>query len=92
MAAVFGGAHFVFQIFIYIFGFAIGPTITTQGILGISYYDVAAAITFPFVYLSERFEWRALGIGAFPLNSFVWGCAVYVILLTIGKLVTRKRR
>jgi len=48
--------------------------------MGISFCDVAAVITFPFVYLSEHFEWKALGIFALPLNSFVWGSAVYVSL------------
>ncbi len=88
---VFGAAHFVLQISAYVFGFALGPTMATRKILGISFYDVAAAITFPFVYLSEHFECKALGIGAFPLNSVVWGSAVYVILLAMGKLVTMKR-
>ena len=90
-ATVFGAAHFVLQISVYVFGFALGPTITTRKVLGISFYDVAVAITFPFVYLSEHFEWKVLGIGAFPLNSVVWGSAVYVIFLAMGKLVTMKR-
>ncbi len=91
-AMFFGAAHFVLQISVYVFGFALGPTITARKALKISFYDVAAAITFPFVYLSEHFEWKALGIGAFPLNSVVWGSAVYVILLAMGKLVTMKRQ
>ncbi len=90
-ATVLGAAHFVLQISVYVFGFALGPTMTTRKVLGISLYDVAAAITCPFVYLSEHFEWKALGIGAFPLNSVVWASAVYVILLAMGKLVTIKR-
>jgi hypothetical protein len=90
-ATVFGAAHLVLQISVYIFGFALGPTMTTRKILGISFYDVAAAITLPFVYLSEHFEWKALGICVFPLNSFVWASAAYVILLAMGKLVTMKR-
>jgi len=91
-AAVFGAAHFVLQIFVYILGFALGPTLATRKVLWISLYDVATVITFPFVYLSEHFEWKALGMGVFPLNSFVWASAAYVILLAIGKVVTMKRR
>lgn len=91
-AMVFGATHFILQISFYVFGFALGPAMTTRKVLGISFYDVAVAITFPFVYLSEHFEWKALGIGAFPLNSFVWASAVYVILLAMGKLATMKRQ
>ena len=67
-AAVFGAAHFVLEILVYIFGFALGPTLTTRKLLWISFYDVAVAITFPFVYLSEHFEWKALGI-SYATNS-----------------------
>ena len=90
-ATVFGAAHFLLQISVYIFGFAIGPTMTTRKILGISFYDVAVMITFPFVYLSEHFEWKALGLSVFPLNSFVWAGSAHVILLAMRKLVTMKR-
>ena len=67
-AAVFGAAHLVLQIFVYIFGFAFGPTMTTRKVLWISFYGVATLITFPLVNLSEHFEWKALGI-SYATNS-----------------------
>ncbi len=89
-AIVIGIVHLFFQISVYICGFALGPTMATRKLLGISFYDIAVVVTFPFVYLAEHFQWRALGIGALPLNSFVWSTAAYLILLATEKLKRMK--
>ncbi len=91
-AIVFGVAYFFLQIAVYICGFAIGPAMAARKVLGISFYDIAVVITFPFVYLAEHFQWKALGLGAFFLNSFVWSAAVYLILLGKAKLAQMKRQ
>jgi hypothetical protein len=91
-AIVFGVAHFFLQTAVYICGFALGPTMARREVLGISFYDVAVVITFPFVYLAEHFQWKSLGIGALFLNSFVWSTAVYLIFLATGKLARMKRQ
>jgi hypothetical protein len=59
-AVFFGIAHFALQTAIYICGFALGPTMVTRRLLGISFYDAAVVVTFPFVYLAEHFQWRVL--------------------------------
>lgn len=91
-AIVFGVVHFFLQAAVYICGFALGPTMVMREVLGISFYDVAVVITFPFVYLAEHFQWKSLGIGALFLNSFVWSTAVYLILLATGKLAKTKHQ
>ncbi len=91
-AMVCGAVHFFLQILLYVVGFAAGPALTTRKAMGVSFYDAVVVITFPLVYLAERFQWKALGAGAFPLNSFVWASAIYVILFAIGKPATPKRR
>jgi hypothetical protein len=91
-ATMCGAAHFFLQVSVYVFGFALGPAGTTRKVIGISFYDAAVVITFPFVYLAEHFQWNALGIGAFPLNSLLWTCVVYVILWATRRRATLKRR
>lgn len=91
-AMVLGVAHFFLQISVYATAFALGPTMMTRKTLGVSFYDVAVVIAFPFVYLAEHFEWKALGTLAFPLNSLVWAGAAYVILLATRKPATMKRQ
>ncbi len=89
-STVFGVAYFFLQIAVYICGFALGPAMVTRKVAGISFYDVAVVITFPFVYLAEHFQWKALGMGAFFLNSLVWSTAVYLILMGKAKLGERR--
>lgn len=91
-AIIFGVAHFFLQVAVYICGFAIGPAMVARKVLGVSFYDAAVVITFPFVYLAEHFQWKALGMGAFFLNSFVWSSVVYLILLGKKKIAIMKRR
>jgi hypothetical protein len=85
-----GGIHFALQIFIYVFSFIIGPERTTSEVLGISFYDAAAVITFPVVYLAEKYQWSGLGINALLLNSIVWTSMFYLILMAKGKLFPAK--
>jgi hypothetical protein len=91
-AIVFGVAHYFLQITVYVCALAFGPTMVARRVLGISFYDVAVVITFPFVYLAEHFRWKGLGVGAFFLNSIVWSTAVYFILLGKAKLAIMKRQ
>ncbi len=83
---VFGCIHFISQISLYALGFALGPGMTSRTVLGISLYDAAAVITFPFVFLAEKYQWSGLGIGAFFLNSVAWACVFYGILAATRKL------
>jgi hypothetical protein len=91
-AIVFGVVYYFLQITIYVCAFALGPAMVTRKVVGISFYDAAVVITFPFVYLAEHFQWKALGTGAFFLNSLVWSTAVYLILLGKAKLARMKRQ
>lgn len=91
-AIIFGVGHFLLQISVYVCAFAFGPRMTMKTVIGISFYDVAVVITFPFVFLAEHFQWKALGVGALPLNSLVWASAGYVILLATRKPGRMKRQ
>ncbi|MGA7180498.1 MAG: hypothetical protein WBX11_13040 [Thiobacillaceae bacterium] len=79
IAVVFGAANFLAQLVVYIIGFALGPANTTRNVLGISLYDVASVITFPFVYLAEQYQWKTLGMAVFLLNSMVWAGVAFII-------------
>lgn len=84
-AVLFGVAHYVVQMLLYVIGFALGPGTATRRIFGVSLYDVLSVLTFPVIYLMEKFDWSGLGLAAFVLNSFVWASAFYCILIIVSQ-------
>ncbi|MBN2059558.1 MAG: hypothetical protein JW882_03990 [Deltaproteobacteria bacterium] len=89
-AILFGCIHFFLQVSVYISAFALGPAIVTRRVLGISLYDVAVIITFPFVYLFEKLQWSGFGIGVFVLNSVVWAGIFYLALVAMARKATKR--
>ncbi len=92
IAALAGAIHLGLQGAVYVLGFAVGPEGTGRELLGVSLYEVAEVLTFPFVPLAEALRWTTLGILAFPLNSIAWAVVVYLALGVAARLLHPRDR
>ena len=91
-AALAGAIHFALQLGLYALSFAVGPEGVTREVLGVSLYDIAKVVTFPFVHLAERLGWSGTGMVALPLNSTAWAACLYVALSLAARLGARPDR
>ena len=89
VAALFAAAHLAAQFGLYALAFAVGPESATREILGVSLYGIASVVTFPFVFLAERFGWAWIGLPALLLNSAAWAGALYLVLGLVARLGRR---
>jgi len=91
IAVILGAANLLAQLVVFIIAFALGPAYATRKVLGISLYDVASLVTFPFVYLAEQYQWKTLGMAVFLLNSTVWAGVAFIIFWVKEALKRRLR-
>jgi ABC-type transport system involved in cytochrome c biogenesis permease subunit len=95
-ALVFGGIHFLMQVIAMILGFGTGEllfdalkTSTIKFLSSVLYYFIFV-ITFPVVYIVQKYQISGFGLLYFFLNSIIWATLFYYSLKLSGYIKSQK--